>query len=583
MECDHLVQSTCPVGHVQSWRCHANKPASCRLCESERRSKEKSLQEEFVRQQRREQKQREHAAELTRLDEEIQMLRETIVNGQMSKEMAQSLEQKKQDLADARVLAERPSRSSVDAKGPACALTRCGETVTSEGSTTDDVRESKEIGSQYEHAPSPSESEWDRQKRVDNASNGAIDSLMKMTGLEEVKAQVLKIKARADTALRQNMNMKDERYGIVLLGNPGTGKTRCPTALTGSLTVNTSGKTTVARLYAKFLTSMGVLSGNGFVETSGSRLANDGVAGAKKHMETLVNAGGGAFFLDEAYQLALGHNYGGASVLDFLLAEIENQVGKIVFIFAGYNKQMEKFFEHNQGFTSRMPYRLQFADYKDAEILQMLGQRIQKKYDGKMKVEGGVAGLYARIAVRRLGRGRGREGFGNARALENVLARISERQADRLHQERVAGVRPDDFLFKKEDLIGPEPSRAIIQSDAWKELQGLIGLKAVKETMQGFLDRIHTNYQRELEEKEVIDVSLNRVFLGSPGTGKTSVGKLYGQVLADMGLLSNGEGQYSLLSALKTLGSTPCLCNSFLVDCDRSDAVFFAFCWIRND
>ena len=52
--------------------------------------------------------------------------------------------------------------------------------------------------------------------------------------------------------------------------------------------------------------------------------------------------------------------------------------------------------------------------------------------------------------------------------------------------------------------------------------------------MQGFLDRIHTNYQRELEEKEVIDVSLNRVFLGSPGTGKTSVGKLYGQVLADM-------------------------------------------------
>ena len=47
-----------------------------------------------MRQQRQEQKQREHVAELTRLDEEIQMLRETIVDGQMSKEMAQSLEQK---------------------------------------------------------------------------------------------------------------------------------------------------------------------------------------------------------------------------------------------------------------------------------------------------------------------------------------------------------------------------------------------------------------------------------------------------------------------------------------------------------
>lgn len=61
--------------------------------------------------------------------------------------------------------------------------------------------------------------------------------------------------------------------------------------------------------------------------------------------------------------------------------------------------------------------------------------------------------------------------------------------------------------------------------------------------MQGLLDRIYINYQRELKEKEIIDVSLNRVFLGSPGTGKTSVEKLYDQVLADMRLLSNDEGQ----------------------------------------
>ena len=228
MECNHLVQSKCPVGHVQSWRCHTSKPASCRLCANEKRSQQKSLQEEFVRQQRREQKQREHAAELTRLDEEIQTLRETIVDSQISKEMAQSLEQRKQDLEDARVLAGRSSRSPVNANDPPNVQTTSvpcsGETVTSNNGVADDVRDSKEVGSQDEHAPSPSESEWDRQKRVDNTSNSAIDSLMKMTGLEEVKAQVLKIKARADTALRQNTNVKDERYGIVLLGNPGTGK-----------------------------------------------------------------------------------------------------------------------------------------------------------------------------------------------------------------------------------------------------------------------------------------------------------------------------------------------------------------------
>ncbi|KAJ8584989.1 hypothetical protein M405DRAFT_865786 [Rhizopogon salebrosus TDB-379] len=36
-------------------------------------------------------------------------------------------------------------------------------------------------------------------------------------------------------------------------------------------------------------------------------------------------------------------------------------------------------------------------------------------------------------------------------------------------------------------------------------------------------------------------MSLNRVFLGSPGTGETTVAKLYGHILTELELLSNGE------------------------------------------
>jgi len=302
------------------------------------------------------------------------------------------------------------------------------------------------------------------------------------------------------------------------------------------------GKTTVARLYAKFLTLVGVLPGSSFIETTGSRLANDGVSMVRKHIEEIQNAGGGALFVDEAYQLTAQHNYGGNAVLDFLLAEIENNVGKIVFIFAGYNKEMEKFFQHNPGLGRRIPYSLQFADYEDDEFLQMMDQFINKKYSGKMKVEDGMSGLYARIVVRRLGRGRGRDGFGNAGALQNTFFKISERQGERLNRERKDGLRPDDFLLTKEDLIGPDPSKAIIQSTAWKKLQNLIGLDSVKESVRAMFGFIETNYHRELKDMPPIEFSLNRVFLGSPGTGKTSVAKLYGQILTDLGVLSNGEG-----------------------------------------
>jgi hypothetical protein len=72
-------------------------------------------------------------------------------------------------------------------------------------------------------AASQSQKDWERRKKVDGASNDAIDSIMELIGLEEVKEQVLSIYAKIEVTKRQGISLKDERFNIVLLGNPGTG------------------------------------------------------------------------------------------------------------------------------------------------------------------------------------------------------------------------------------------------------------------------------------------------------------------------------------------------------------------------
>ncbi|KAG2151640.1 P-loop containing nucleoside triphosphate hydrolase protein [Suillus bovinus] len=515
--CQQPLFGKCVVGtHKVSWKCHQGPPLKCTPCEKDAERTAKQLLRDAELQQKRDAEQAAHDTRMAELDARLKAKVEIVADANIAKQREAMLKQKEREIQEAEVRAQKTAGSSKDGSVNAPKTTTAPSQQSSHPSSTP----SQPPDSQQSSA---ARDDWESQKRHLGEQNDAIDIIMAMTGLEGVKLQVLQTKEKLDLMRRQGIPVNKERLNLALLGNPGTGKT------------------TVARLYAQFLESIQVLPGSAFKETTGASLAHDGVGGAKKLIEDVMKVGGGAIFIDEAYQLVSAQGGSGTDVLDFLLAEMENRVGSLVFILAGYSRQMEKFFSHNPGLPSRVPHRFTFEDYTDEELLDMLADLVEKQYGGRMKVEEGIKGLYGRIAVRRLGRGRGREGFGNARALQNMFAQIRQRQAARVGKERKNGSSPDDLMLVKEDLIGPNPDSVLPHCPSWIKLQKLTGLKSVKQSVSNLFNLIMANYHRELAEKQPLDMALNRVFLGSPGTGKTTVAKLYGQALADLGLLSNGE------------------------------------------
>ncbi|KAG1746047.1 P-loop containing nucleoside triphosphate hydrolase protein [Suillus paluster] len=445
-----------------------------------------------------------HDTRMAEVDARLKVEADAIADANTAKQREAMIKQKEREIQEAKVHVQKPAGSSKDGSAntsePSSSFTQKSSNPSSAPSQPPDQRNSA------------AHDDWESQKRLLGEQNDAIDSIMAMTGLEGVKSQVLETKEKLDLMKHQGTPANKERLNLALLGNPGTGKT------------------TVASLYAQFLESIQVLPGNAFKETTGASLAHDGVGGAKKLIEDAMKLGGGAIFIDEAYQLVSGQSGSGTDVLDYLLVEMENRVGSLVFILAGYSRQMEKFFNHNPGLPSRVPHRFTFEDYSNKDLLDMLADLVDKQYRGQMKVEDGIRG-----------HGRGREGFGNARALQNMFAQIHQRQAARVGKERKNGSSPDDFLLVKEDLIGPNPDTVLPHCPSWMKLQKLTGLESVKQSVSNLFNLIRANYHHELAEKHPLDMALNRVFLGSPGTGKTTIAKLYGQALADLGLLSNSE------------------------------------------
>ena len=270
------------------------------------------------------------------------------------------------------------------------------------------------------------------------AYTGALDAIRaeinELVGLAPVKEYVFGLADNLQVQQRRaaaGLKTASLSMHMIFTGNPGTGKT------------------TIARLVAKYLKAIGALKGGQLVEVTRADL----VGRYTGHTAPLTNsviesALGGVLFIDEAYSLYRGEQDSfGLEAIDTLVKGMEDHRDELVVILAGYTKEMETFLTANSGLASRFPNKIEFPDYTAEELLQIT--YVQAKNKGYRLAESctePLLGYYARWQAADA------RTAGNGRLARNTLEKAIFHQSRRLVAEPAAAldlILPSDLELKE--------------------------------------------------------------------------------------------------------------------------------------
>ena len=346
---------------------------------------------------------------------------------------------------------------------------------------------------------------------------GAMAELVNLIGLDAVKKTADKLRKLIkfnEERKKQGLPVGDISTHCVFLGNPGTGKT------------------TVARILGKIFKDLGILPQGQFIEVDKEALVAGYVGQtATKTKEIIDKAIGGILFIDEAYSLA-GDSFGNEAIAQ-LLKRMEDQRGQFSVIVAGYDKEMKSFFDSNSGLRSRFQHYFQFEDYVPADLHRIATKLLKDKGyqispEGDQKLRDVLTTIYENRDA----------AFANGRTvrelIETSIMNLAARFDDGFSVEQLS-------LVEADDIPGESKAKPKSKEEILADLNKLIGLTSVKGAISDLITFLDVQRKKQDAGLKADRIPLHSVFLGNPGTGKTTVARILADVFKSLGYIEKGH------------------------------------------
>lgn len=348
----------------------------------------------------------------------------------------------------------------------------------------------------------------------------ALSDLDNQVGMDSIKKQIKDIvnsKIHIKERQKQGKVVKDDYFGnVLLIGNAGTGKS------------------TLARILGEIIIALGYA--NDFYSSNKEDYV-EGIQGAstKKTLNLLTQAKqySRIIFIDEMYSLVTDKQDSvGLEAVNTIVKFIEENKD-VILIGAGYKKEMIDFLNTNTGLKSRFKYELEIPDYTNDELSEIALRMLRAK-GYRLADEKALRALKQAIKEENVMP----EKSGNARLARNIIEKAIERQGSRCYLLNLQG---DDLdtLISDDFQITKETEKTL--DECLEELNKFIGMEAVKQQVRELIAVAQHNKEMDERGHKVNKISLHSVFTGNPGTGKTTVARVLGDIYKAIGMLPKGH------------------------------------------